>query len=146
MSSPRLPPCFIRGFANHPFLDGNKRTAVIALVMFLEMNGCATTMEQGEMVGFTVDTAEGQVDEGGEGQEEARRRFDEGDDAGARELLKSAAGDLRRLAPDSPQGDALLRQAEVIDRSVMALQEQAFDAGDMKRLKYNARMQSRRRR
>lgn len=24
---------------NHPFLDGNKRTAVIALVMFLEMNG-----------------------------------------------------------------------------------------------------------
>lgn len=79
-------------------------------------------------------------------QEEARRRFDEGDDAGARELLKSAAGDLRRLAPDSPQGDALLRQAEVIDRSVMALQEQAFDAGDMKRLKYNARMQSRRRR
>lgn len=52
---------------NHPFLDGNKRTAVIALVMFLEMNGCATTMEQGEMVGFTVDTAEGQVDEGGEG-------------------------------------------------------------------------------
>ena len=79
-------------------------------------------------------------------QEEARRRFDEGDDAGARELLKSAAGDLRRLAPDSPQGDELLRQAELIDRSVMALAHQSFDATDMKRLKYNARMQSRRRR
>ena len=50
---------------NHPFLDGNKRTAVIALVMFLEMNGYAITMEQGEMVGFTVDTAEGQVDVAG---------------------------------------------------------------------------------
>ena len=79
-------------------------------------------------------------------QEDARKRFRHGDSEGARKLLKDAADDLRRMAPDSEQGTELLQQAEVIDRSVHALQDQTFDASEIKRLKYNARMQSRRRR
>jgi death-on-curing protein len=47
---------------NHPFIDGNKRTAVLALVIFYELNSYSLSMEQGEMVGLAVDTAEGQLD------------------------------------------------------------------------------------
>lgn len=47
---------------NHAFFDGNKRTAVLALVIFYELNGYSLRMEQGEMVGLAVDTAEGQLD------------------------------------------------------------------------------------
>lgn len=32
--------CYLRSFAmNHPFHDGNKRTALLATIVFLEMNG-----------------------------------------------------------------------------------------------------------
>ncbi|MEO7804223.1 MAG: VWA domain-containing protein [Actinomycetota bacterium] len=79
-------------------------------------------------------------------QEDARRRFAEGDTEGAQKLLKDAADDLRRLAPDSEQSAQLLEQAEVIDGSLMAMHDSSFGEAEMKNLKYNARMQSRRRR
>lgn len=47
---------------NHPFQDGNKRTAVVALVMFYGLNGWSLEIEQGEMVALAVDAAEGQLD------------------------------------------------------------------------------------
>jgi len=42
---------------NHPFLDGNKRTAFIATVVFLELNGCKLGAEQEEVVKFMLDIA-----------------------------------------------------------------------------------------
>lgn len=47
---------------NHPFLDGNKRTAVVAVVMFYGLNGYRLEAEQGEMVALAVDVAEGLLD------------------------------------------------------------------------------------
>ena len=32
--------------ANHPFVDGNKRTALIASITFLKLNGTATLVER----------------------------------------------------------------------------------------------------
>jgi len=47
---------------NHAFYDGNKRTAVVSLVLFYGLNGWALEIEQGEMVALAVDVAEGQMD------------------------------------------------------------------------------------
>ncbi|MEP9382478.1 type II toxin-antitoxin system death-on-curing family toxin [Nocardioides sp. KR10-350] len=48
---------------NHPFVDGNKRTAWVAMSVFYQMNGYTTsTIDQGEIVGLVVDVAEGQLD------------------------------------------------------------------------------------
>jgi death-on-curing protein len=47
---------------NHPFHDGNKRTAVVALAIFYGLNGWSLEIEQGEMVALAVDAAEGQLD------------------------------------------------------------------------------------
>jgi death-on-curing protein len=44
---------------NHAFLDGNKRTAVIAMVTFLSVNGYELWMDDGEIVDLAVLTAEG---------------------------------------------------------------------------------------
>lgn len=47
---------------NHPFVDGNKRTAVLAMRIFYNLNGWDLHAEQGELVALAVDVAEGQID------------------------------------------------------------------------------------
>ncbi|KAF0217567.1 MAG: death on curing [Geobacteraceae bacterium] len=51
---------------NHPFVDGNKRTAVTAAGIFLRRNGFLVDASQKEIYRFTMEMAEG-----GAGQEEA---------------------------------------------------------------------------
>jgi death-on-curing protein len=47
---------------NHPFVTANKRTAWMATAMFYMVNGYNLHVEAGEVVGLTVDAAEGQID------------------------------------------------------------------------------------
>ena len=42
---------------NHPFLDGNKRTAFLALMRFLNINGYALNATNDELYQFTIDVA-----------------------------------------------------------------------------------------
>ncbi len=39
---------------NHPFLDGNKRTAITSTAIFLQMNGHSLKASQRELVDFTL--------------------------------------------------------------------------------------------
>ncbi|MBE0696191.1 MAG: type II toxin-antitoxin system death-on-curing family toxin [Anaerolineaceae bacterium] len=43
---------------NHPFVDGNKRTAITASGLFLRMNGLRLVVENDEMVQFTLACAQ----------------------------------------------------------------------------------------
>lgn len=45
---------------NHPFVDGNKRTAIAAAALFLRMNGYRLVVENNEMVQFTLACAQSQ--------------------------------------------------------------------------------------
>lgn len=47
---------------NHPFLDGNKRTAWAATYAFLLINGQQPTLGDDEVISLTIDTAEGLMD------------------------------------------------------------------------------------
>lgn len=47
---------------NHPFVDGNKRTAVLTVDIFYAMNSFDLEADQGEMVALALDIAEGQID------------------------------------------------------------------------------------
>jgi death-on-curing protein len=47
---------------NHAFIDGNKRTAAMAVVIFLEMNGSAVHIEDGVLVALALGVAEGLFD------------------------------------------------------------------------------------
>lgn len=47
---------------NHPFLDGNKRTALAAVVVFYRLNGWVLEMEQGDAVDLALDIANGKLD------------------------------------------------------------------------------------
>ena len=49
--------------SNHPFLDGNKRTALAAVVVFYRLNGWALEMEQGDAVNLALDIAIGQSEQ-----------------------------------------------------------------------------------
>lgn len=54
------------GFAlakNHPFADGNKRTAFIVMATFLELNGGSLTASEAEMVHTMIGVADGSVSE-----------------------------------------------------------------------------------
>jgi death-on-curing protein len=42
---------------NHPFLDGNKRTAFLALMRFLNLNGYTLDATNDELYQFTIDVA-----------------------------------------------------------------------------------------
>lgn len=42
---------------NHPFLDGNKRTAITSTAIFLQMNGQTLKASQRELVDFTIELA-----------------------------------------------------------------------------------------
>jgi len=46
---------------NHPFLDGNKRTAITATVLFLRLNGHSFVVDNEEMVRFTLECAQSRV-------------------------------------------------------------------------------------
>lgn len=47
---------------NHAFVDGNKRTGVLAMRVFYNLNGWDVHAEQGELVALALDIAEGQID------------------------------------------------------------------------------------
>jgi death-on-curing protein len=42
---------------NHPFLDGNKRTAFLTLMRFLDINGYTLSATNDELYQFTIDVA-----------------------------------------------------------------------------------------
>src|SRR5262249_54349584 len=46
---------------NHPFVDGNKRTAAIAMIVFLRLNGLTPTFTEDELVALTVGIAAGTI-------------------------------------------------------------------------------------
>ena len=48
---------------NHPFIDGNKRTAFIACYAFLRINGIRLIADEGDVVRVFVDLAAGTIDE-----------------------------------------------------------------------------------
>jgi death-on-curing protein len=47
--------------SNHPFVDGNKRTAYVALETFLLLNGCRFQVGDAEAVVTTVAMASGEI-------------------------------------------------------------------------------------
>ncbi|KQZ70189.1 type II toxin-antitoxin system death-on-curing family toxin [Nocardioides sp. Root151] len=47
---------------NHAFVDGNKRTAAAAMIVFLKLNGYGFHANQDELVSLTTDVAEGFLD------------------------------------------------------------------------------------
>ena len=46
---------------NHPFSDGNKRTAFVAAALFLRINGRPFRATQAEVLGMTLGLASGQL-------------------------------------------------------------------------------------
>jgi death-on-curing protein len=46
---------------NHPFIDGNKRTGIVAAGLFLQMNGYRLTASDSELEIFTLEVALGQA-------------------------------------------------------------------------------------
>ena len=46
---------------NHPFVDGNKRTAFVALELFLRLNGCRFTVGDAEAVVVMLAMAAGEL-------------------------------------------------------------------------------------
>jgi death on curing protein len=47
---------------NHPFRDGNKRTATVALIYMLRVNGQCITWDMAEALEMVLDVAEGRKD------------------------------------------------------------------------------------
>jgi death on curing protein len=50
---------------NHPFVDGNKRAALLALVTFLGLNGVDFLVDEAEAVVMIRGLAAGEIDEAG---------------------------------------------------------------------------------
>jgi death-on-curing protein len=48
---------------NHPFVDGNKRVALMAAYVFLGLNGWSLIAPEAEAVAMTIDLAAGTADE-----------------------------------------------------------------------------------
>ncbi len=60
----RLAACYAVAIAkNHPFVDGNKRTAFLAAYVFLRENGWRLTAAQADVVVRMLGVASGTVDE-----------------------------------------------------------------------------------
>ncbi len=51
--------------ANHPFVDGNKRTAMMAAIVFLRLNEIETKPDSDEWEAFVLDLAASQLDREG---------------------------------------------------------------------------------
>jgi death-on-curing protein len=47
---------------NHPFIDGNKRTGLFVMLVFLQLNNIKLNFTQSELVDLGVGIAEGQTD------------------------------------------------------------------------------------
>lgn len=66
-----LAAAYLYGLArNHPFNDGNKRTAIVAAGVFLGANGFEVTAENGVLYEFVMDVAAGLI-----GEDNAACRF-----------------------------------------------------------------------
>ena len=48
---------------NHPFVDGNKRTAFVAMELFLDLNGCLLTAGDADATLTMLAVAAGDIDE-----------------------------------------------------------------------------------
>jgi len=46
---------------NHPFMDGNKRTGLMAALVFLDLNGIVLDRSSDELYTFTMAVAEGRM-------------------------------------------------------------------------------------
>lgn len=46
---------------NHPFIDGNKRTALAAFLVFLDINGISVSDSEGKLYEATMDVASGKM-------------------------------------------------------------------------------------
>lgn len=79
-------------------------------------------------------------------QAEARKKADQGDFEGAREILHNTAQELRRAAPHSSTPDELMGDAEFLDRSADIAAPPTWDADSSKSLHYNAHMKHQSRR
>ena len=63
---PELAAAYAFGIArNHPFVDGNKRAALIALITFLGLNGIDFVADEAEAATIILALAAGEVDETG---------------------------------------------------------------------------------
>ena len=63
---PELAAAYGFGIAkNHPFVDGNKRVAFLALAGFLRINGVQFVPPQAEATAVMLGVAAGEIDEGG---------------------------------------------------------------------------------
>lgn len=59
-----LAAAYLYGIArNHPFTDGNKRTAIVAAGVFLLLNGHEVTADNGMVYQFVMDVAAGAISE-----------------------------------------------------------------------------------
>lgn len=47
---------------NHPFVDGNKRTGVVSVLVFLMMNGTELHASEGKLEAMVRSVAEGKMD------------------------------------------------------------------------------------
>ena len=47
---------------NHAFIDGNKRTGVLATILFYNLNGFQVDAAQEDVIALALDIAEGQID------------------------------------------------------------------------------------
>ena len=64
MSVPKLAAAYAWGLLkNHPFFDGNKRTALAALVVFLDLNGWDWTCSEVEETATVLGAAAGEISE-----------------------------------------------------------------------------------
>lgn len=52
--------CSIIG--NHPFMDGNKRIGIAAMIVFLGINGISLNSEDSELVDLGIGIADGSID------------------------------------------------------------------------------------
>ena len=65
-TSADLAAAYIFGIArNHAFVDGNKRTAMVAAGAFLFINGYGLTADNGTVYEFVMGVAAGEIDEAG---------------------------------------------------------------------------------
>lgn len=61
-----LAAAYLFGIAkNHPFVDGNKRTAFAAADLFLFLNGLSVEAEPYEIINLVLKVAAGEIDEAG---------------------------------------------------------------------------------
>ncbi|UCI32657.1 type II toxin-antitoxin system death-on-curing family toxin [Mesorhizobium sp. B4-1-4] len=61
-----LAAAYVFGIArNHAFVDGNKRTAIVAAGAFLIVNGHVLTTDEGTLYEFVMAVAAGEIDEAG---------------------------------------------------------------------------------